>query len=321
VSPEFSTGSSLSISESAISKYAQGAHAVAMVARFPDSVVKTVWHFRYFKTMYKEIRAQMIIDSSWHSNDGAGAILTFTRYKLLSVLPADSLIFGNAISPNDTSRLLSYDTAAIMREYISRKDGLYTLASKDTVDCIILEILRGVPDYNEWLDPVPIASFLNQTTPPFPISQALHFFSIYASNNNIAKRSNSQKGDFKLGPIFNLYAGDPGWSLTASNDASHWYLIYKLGDGDCPSGCTEWEVATYRISADGTVQKVITGSESPFRAIPSRKVANAHGQQCYFTVNGQHLQKDLHSSPKASGVLIVLNKGNFSKRSKIAVLP
>jgi hypothetical protein len=320
VSPDFSTGSYLSISQGAISKNTQGVHSVELVARFPDSVVTATWHFRYFETQYKEIRAQAIIDSSWNSYDESWS--NYTRYKLLSVQPADTSIFGNAGEMTDTSLPLSsldYDTIGITREYLAKKGGMGTLVPKGTVDCMIIQIIRGAAEYNEWLDPVPIAPFLKQTNPPFPISAALHSFTIYAAKNNIERRSNSPEGDFKLGPIFSLGAGDPGWSLTASHDESYWYFVYRLGYGDCPCGCTEWDTYTYQVSSDGTVQKMPATTVRPIRSVSSLKITKPGNAQCYYNLKGQRLAETIHSAVKAKEVLILSNNGNPSKFRKVTL--
>ena len=91
------------------------------------------------------------------------------------------------------------------------------------------------------------------------------FFNGYLNDNKIYKGySPPANGILKLGPVFNNFwaAGDPGWKLTAHNDSIYWYLNQHAGDGDCLMGCTGGMDATYRISSNGTVERVACTSYS-----------------------------------------------------------
>lgn len=312
---DFPKVSFISISPQAMPKFAGGIHTVQVHAQFGDSVINAKWYFRYFETQYKEIRATVLVDSSWNIYDQSWE--TFTRYKLLSVLPVDTQEFGNSQSSMDSTsvRLLNFDTAGIMREYLSEVLCKNSPAKKDTLDCMIIQILRGDARYNEWLISPPVDTFIKQSNPSFPISDALRFFNLFADANNLPRGYFPQKGDFKLGPVFKFGAGDPGWSLHAFNDASAWYFVHKIGSGDCPCGCTEWTITTYRVTADGTVAKFADAVQRPVRLANDK--GHVFGAMEYYNIKGQLVGSAITPGQKRCGVYITSYKGACTRRATI----
>lgn len=319
LSPDFSTGSTLSLSRNAaMSKYSQGVHSVEIVTHFPESTVTNSWQFKYFETKYKVIRAQTVIDTSY--NVFATSWTSYTKYKLLSVQQADTSVFGKALGLQLADSLVPYlrlDTNGITREFVTKKGSMGTIIPRDTIDGMIIQIQRGVEKFDEWFGPVAIDPFLKQDNPPFTITEALHTLTGYLIEKGIEIRSGTLNSELKLGPVFDLgRGGDPGWSLTASNDSSSWNFIYRLGYGDCPCGCTEWTTMKFRVFKDGTVMNMASGIKPQLRPVNPYISLNGAGSLYYYNLQGQRAGfRDLKSQIIKSGVFIL--SGNVKSKSQV----
>jgi hypothetical protein len=323
LSPDFSTGSRLSLSRNAIiAKYSQGVHSVEIVTHFPESTVTNTWQFRYFETKYKVIRAQTVIDTSY--NEFTNQWTNYTNYRLLGIQQADTSVFGKALGlqlPDSLKSFLNFDTNGITREFVAKKGSMGPIVPRDTIDGMIIQIQRGVEKYDEWFGPVAIDTFLKQDNPPFTITEALHTLTGYLIEKGIERRSGTLNSELKLGPVFDLgYKGDPGWSLVASHDSSSWYFTYRLGYGDCPCGCTEWTTMKFRVLKDSTVMNVTTSIRPQLTLVNPYISSKSAGSLYYYNLRGQRAGfRDLKSKTINSGVFILSDKVNTSKNQTVNI--
>jgi hypothetical protein len=323
LSSDFSTGSTLSLSRNAaIAKYSQGVHSVEIVTHFPESTVTNTWQFRYFETKYKVIRAQVAIDTSYNAFNTSST--NYTKYKLLSVQQADTSVFGKALGLQLTDSLVPYlrfDTNGITREFVAKKGSMGTIIPRDTIDGMIIQIQRGVEKFDEWYGPVAIDPFFKQNDPPFSVTEALHSLTHYASEKGIEIRSGMLNSELKLGPVFELRnAGDPGWSLAASNDSTSWNFIYRLGYGDCPCGCTEWTTMKFRVFKDGTVMNMASSIKPQLIPVNPYISSKSTGSLYYYNLQGQRAGfRDLKSQTIKSGVFILSGNVNTLKSQAVKI--
>jgi hypothetical protein len=251
--PEYCSGSTMGILPRAGPNLFEGVHKIVLTVKFADSTKTAVWFFEYQATKYKEIRAQLIIDSFWTTYSSLDGWDNYTKYKIAGAEKFDTALFGNAFYFGDFS-CIENDTIGIMREYISQNSGLVPAVPKDTVDCFVIQILYGDPARNEWIVSDSLGSFLRLTQAPFSPGVALHGFNEYINSHGLYRGYAPPDGDLKIGPIFRLTKGDPGWKVHAGHDAESWYIDFSTGSGDCPCGCTEWRNDRYKISASGAVE-------------------------------------------------------------------
>jgi hypothetical protein len=323
LSPDFSTGSRLSLSRNAvIAKYSQGVHSVEMITHFPESTVTNTWQFRYFETKYKVIRAQIVIDTSY--NVFTTYWTNYTKYKLLSIQQADTSIFGKTLGLQLSDSLVPYlcfDTNGITREFVAKKSSMEAIIPRDTIDGMIIQIQRRSEKYDEWYGPARIDTFFKQNNPPFSVTEALYSLTHYASEKGIEIRSGTLGSELKLGPVFGMgKAGDPGWSLAASHDSSSWHFTYRLGYGDCPMGCMEWTTMKFRVFKDGTVMNLNTSINPQLSTVNSYISSNRAGPLYYYNLQGKRAGiRDLNSKTITSGVFILSGNVTTSKNQTVKI--
>ena len=154
--------------------------------------------------------------------------------------------------------LVSFDTALLPRHIEDSMTGLvnslktrdtlrdaFVLVGTDTVGRRCVSIVSGSCI---WLK--------GNAEAAFPLASALASFNHYVTQNNIARGYGPPPGDLRLGPVFNLSAGDSGWRLRAWSDSLAWNIEQYVGGGDCPAGCTEQAYTIYRITSNGSVTPV-----------------------------------------------------------------
>jgi hypothetical protein len=251
----YSDGSVWDLSEEAAStKYAAGVHTISVEARYVDSTVTVQWQFVYEPTVYKEVRALLVLDTLWqYRSEYNGGLVTHTAYRIVAASPMDTSVFANARVGSDT--LIAYDTEGMERTY-SEESAQFPIANaKDTVDCFVLQILSGNPLRAQWLISRPVSSWLTQSNPPFPLTSAIAAVNAYLRANNVYRGYSPPSGDLKLGPVLtvNRMGADAGWRLNARHDDSCWILTHLAGSGDCPCGCIDWSTTVYTVSSSGAV--------------------------------------------------------------------
>lgn len=317
LSPVYSTGAGLSLKPNAFTKYAQGVHKLELIAKSEDSLITAAWHFRCFETKYSELRATVVVDSTWIEYNPSKN--NFRRYKIISAEPLDTSLFSNTKSNKQTDSLIKYDTASVIKTIVS--STLQPPSPKDTFQCFVLQILRGSEKYNEWLFSSTFESFVKGTNPPFELSTALSFFNTYAKSVTLPIGDYSPKGNLRLGPVFNLTFGDLGWSLKAYNDSTYWYFEYQVGSGDCPAGCINWKKYLYQVAQSGTVLNVpvLTQQLNQSRNLIQSKVYA--GQKRYFTLNGQLIRNKLPAKKMSNSTYIGTSRQINSKNIVTFTLP
>ena len=288
IPPEYSTGTTMGILPQADHRYFQGIHRVDVAVRFGDSTISGTWYFRYHETKYKEIRALVIIDSFWTTYTNLEGWHNFTKYKIAAAEGFDTSVFGNAYRSGDYSSIEN-DTAGIMREYLSELSSYAKPVPRDTIDCFILQILRGDSVHNEWLISDSIGLFLKISTAPFDLKEALRSFNSYVDHNRLYKGYTPPEGDLKIGPAFIFTPGDPGWSLHAYHDSVYWYLVLKVGYGDCPAGCTELRTNVYKIAGNGVVEALTSMTRNPGFSNFSSAFKPSIGSQSIFSLQGKRM--------------------------------
>lgn len=285
--PEYCLGSTMSILPQADLRLFEGVHKIDLTVKFTDSTKTATWFFKYQATKYKEIRAQLIIDSFWTTYSSMDGWRNYTKYKIAEAEKFDTALFGNAFYSGDFSSIEN-DTIGIMREYISQKTGMVPAVPKDTVDCIVIQILCGDPTRNEWIVSDSLGSFLRISQAPFPLTDALHSFNKFIYNHSLYRGYAPPRGDLKIGPAFRFTPGDPGWKVQAFNDAEFWYVDFGTGYGDCPCGCTEWRSDRYKISASGAVESLSSRVFNPKMPAHNPAQLSTSGQSIY-SLRGQRV--------------------------------
>jgi hypothetical protein len=184
-------------------------------------------------------------------------------FTILSVSPFDTAVFAI----QQTS--VSVDTAIFPIQTVDSFriiNNDFTLTPGDTLKDFF--IILSVPGGGAHVGyAVSKGCFLSDSNPPFPVTAALASFNQYVDTNKIYKGYfPPSNGVLKFGPVYWLW-GDIGWSLTAYHDSTAWYFQQHAGDGDCPMGCTGGMDATYRILANGFVERVACTSYSTFASL------------------------------------------------------
>ena len=296
--PEYSLGTTMGILSQADPRYFQGVHKIDLTIKFSDSTKIFTWFFRYHATKYKAIRALLTIDSFWTTNSSTVGWRTYTKYKIAKAEKFDTTLFGNAFYGGDFS-CIENDTIGIMREYISEKTGTAPAVTKKTVDCFIIQILRGNSIRNEWKISDSVGSFLSITQAPFPLDAALHSFNEYIYSHGLYRGYTSPDEDLKIGPVFRFTPGDPGWKVHAHHDDEFWYVDLMTGSGDCPSGCIEWQTNRFKITTSGAVECLTTITFNPVLSVrsPAQRPTN---DQSIYSLQGRRVgsQKCLYKLGK-----------------------
>jgi hypothetical protein len=208
---------------------------------------------------FVEVLATVTVDSAWTTKDGFGAWVQHTTFSLLSVCAVDTAWFTNdTMYMHPRFSLVSFDTALLPRHIEDSMTGLvnslktrdtlrdaFVLVGTDTVGRRCVSIVSGSCI---WLK--------GNAEAAFPLASALASFNHYVTQNNIARGYGPPPGDLRLGPVFNLSAGDSGWRLRAWSDSLAWNIEQYVGGGDCPAGCTEQAYTIYRITSNGSVTPV-----------------------------------------------------------------
>lgn len=315
MSPDYSTGTTMSILAQANQSYFQGIHRIDLTVKFGDSIINGTWYYRYYKTRYKEIRAHVVVDSFWTTSSSMYGWQSYTKYRLSSAEMFDTSLFGNSYYIGNFSSIEN-DTVGIMREYLSMESS-FKLGLKDSIDCFVLQIFRGDSIHNEWQLSDSIGSFLKISTTPFPLNQALHNFNSYINTNHVYRGYAPPTGDLKIGPVFKFSPGDPGWSLHAYSDSVCWFLQLITGSGDCPAGCTEWAFNTFKVTANGAVES----STSAIRNSSTNKFSPALQQnicaRSFFSLQGRRVGKNNSLVRLAKGVYIIAEQSNQGKKTGI----
>ena len=300
--PQYSLGTELGILPKANPALFQGVHKIDLTVKFKDSTKTASWLFKYYPTKYRRIRAALTIDSSWTTNNNGW--IDYIRYKITEAEKFDTALFGIYYRGDFSS--IENDTTGIMRKYISQKTSA-SVIPKDTVDCFIIQILFGDSLKNKWIISDSVGSFLRITHAPFPLEEALNSFNKDINSHDIYRGYSPPSGDLKIGPVFKLSPGDPGWKVKAYNDSEFWYIDFQTGNGDCPAGCTESQSTSYRISASGTVSILPTAILNPVNRTRSTEQRSLDGQFIY-NLQGRRAGGPECSHKLGKGTYIALNK-------------
>jgi hypothetical protein len=225
-----------------------------------------------YNANFVEVMATVAVDSAWTTKDSFGAWVQHTTFSILSVAVVDTTHFTN-----DTMYLhsrfspVSFDTALFPRHIEDSMRGVVnSLKTRDTLkDAFVLvgadtlgkRCISIVSGQCIWLK--------GNAEAAFPLASALASFNLYLTQNNIAHGYGLAPRDLRLGPVFNLAAGDPGWRLRAWSDSLAWNIEQYVGGGDCPAGCIEHTYTIYRITSNGSVTPV-DSTRDGFLAVQKR---------------------------------------------------
>lgn len=266
--------------------FAVGIHSVKLIARYADSSISATWFFKFKRVTYKQVMADVVIDSFNTDYNSQSGWLYSTKFRITSIFKMDTSIFCNTCNAEDT--LINYDTSDISRQFTSHQyaSRLFT----DTLHCFVFQSNpeKGVSD--EWSFSKPVSYFIrpNISNPPFALQDALNTFDLYLNEKSLPKTYGNLSRPIKLGPVIYFGAGDPGWNLTAHYDNSFWYLSHLVGSGDCPSGCTEWNRHDYKISKDGAVIDLALGLQLSRNFIVGARIV---GSKVRYDLLGRHILK------------------------------
>ena len=209
-----------------------------------------------------EVLATVMVDSVFENK---------VAFSVLSVAPVDTTIFINIEFDTSMAGIVS-DTVGFPAYHVdSTLDSMGNhFTQGDTLRDIFIVQLSPYGGLRYWgIAPESKDCLLNEPLPPpFPLNQALSFFNQYLNVDTIYKGySPPANGILKLGPVFNFVdIGDlPGWGLKAYNDSTYWYFEHYSGDGFdcCCMSCDKKMWVTYRISSDGTAERVSCTSDPP----------------------------------------------------------
>jgi hypothetical protein len=266
--------------------FAAGVHSVKLIARYADSTVSAMWFFKFKRVTYKQVLADVVIDSFNSDYNTQSGWQYSTLFRITSISKMDTSIFCNTCTAADT--LIDYDTSDINHQFTSHQYS--SLLFTDTLHCFVFQSNpeEGVSD--AWIFSKPVSYFIRTdiSSPPFPLQNALKTFNLYLNEKSLPKASGNLSRPIKLGPVIYLGAGDPGWNLTAHYDNSFWYLSHLVGSGDCPCGCTEWNGHDYKISKDGAVIDLALGLQLSRNFIIGARIV---GSKVRYDLLGRHILK------------------------------
>jgi hypothetical protein len=95
-------------------------------------------------------------------------------------------------------------------------------------------------------------------------------------------------------------------------------MIFKTGNGDCVSGCTEWNTSVYKIAANGTVESFtsIIQKSNPTNIFVSNKYN--YGSQSVFSLHGRRVENETKISSIGKG--FYLTPANDKQDKKIFII-
>lgn len=221
-------------------------------------------------------QATIVVDAAWSVLTLQNGWKHYIQLRIISKENINQEIYTNSWTGSEMDfappSSISFDHTKInAAEFDSIAN--WELTSGDTLKNIFLIQCMYGNGKVLWQICVTDGLFMQNTSQPFALSEALRFLNTYLVEKNKLIGYSPPPDGLKIGPIFYLHKGDPGWQLKAAAQMDHWYFHHSYGYGDCPCGCTQWDDYFYKVYADG---KVIEDNVSLIQADGKKSSATHH---------------------------------------------